>query len=116
MDTFDESSKKSKIYKLGKYNVTQQAFIIFILGCIITVIVALSGFYTLMKNKSLTKNVKLSALFGIFIIAGLILAYTCFVTYVTNCLSVGKCNLLAWIYVIIAILYTVGFIFTSKLF
>lgn len=116
MDTINNTQIQSKIYKLGKYHVTQQAFVIFILGCIITVVVALSGFYTLLKNKSLSKNVKLGALVGIFIVSGLILTYTCFVTYVTNCLSVGKCDLLAWIYVIIAILYTAGFIFTSKLF
>lgn len=112
MDTLNNSPK---IYNLGKYQITHQSFIIFILGCFITFIIGLSGFYTLFKNKS-SGTTKIGILVSIFIVSALIFAYTCFVTYVTNCLSVGKCNFLAWIYVVVAIMYTIGFILTSKLF
>ena len=110
----DILSNKSKTYKLGRYTITQQAFIIFILGCVITVAVSLSGFMVLFLTKGVPNKQKLALLISVFLISAIILAYTCFVTYVTNCLSVGNCNLLAWIYVVVAISYTAYYLLVSR--
>lgn len=72
----------STSFKIGKITLTQQALAVFIIGSL----VSLYGFFA-MKSKR-----------GV-IISAVMFAYTCYATYVTNCLSVGNCDVLAWILV-----------------
>jgi hypothetical protein len=108
--TKEENESK---YKLGKYNVVQQAFIIFFIGCAITIFVCLSGFYALINYPVFDK---VTSLFLILLITSFIFAYTCLVTYITNCLIVGKCNLLAWFYVGFIGVYAIYFALFYKVF
>jgi hypothetical protein len=71
-----------KTFTVGNVKLTQQAFAVFIIGSLMSV----SGFFMLQSKK------------GIFL-SVLMFAYTCYVTYLTNCVVVGDCNILAWLLV-----------------
>ncbi len=72
------------MYKFGKITLTQQALVVFIMGTVLSL-------FSLLYNRS-AKGAGISV--GIF-------AFTCYTTYLTNCLTVGDCNELAWVLVIL---------------
>lgn len=78
-------------FSIGKVTLTQQALAVFIIGSL----VSLYGFFTLKSKKGI-------------IISAVMFAYTCYSTYLTNCLSVGNCNILAWILVGLTALASLG--------
>lgn len=78
-------------FKIGKITLTQQALAVFIIGSL----VSLYGFFTLKSKKGI-------------IISAVMFAYTCYSTYLTNCLSVGNCDILAWILVGFTVLASLG--------
>lgn len=78
-------------FKVGKITLTQQALAVFIIGSL----VSLYGFFTLKSKKGV-------------IISAVMFAYTCYSTYLTNCLSVGNCDVLAWILVGLTVLASLG--------
>lgn len=77
----------STSYKIGKITLTQQALAVFIIGSL----VSLYGFFSMRSKKGV-------------IISSVMFAYTCYSTYLTNCLSVGNCDVLAWILVGLSVL------------
>ena len=76
---------------IGKVNLTQQALAVFIIGSL----VSLYGFFTLRSRKGI-------------IISAVMFAFTCYSTYLTNCVSVGNCDVLAWILVGLTVLSALG--------
>lgn len=78
-------------FKVGKVTLTQQALAVFIIGSL----VSLYGFFSLKSRKGV-------------IISAIMFAYTCYSTYLTNCLSVGNCNILAWILVGLTVIASLG--------
>ena len=72
----------SVTYKIGKITLTQQALAVFIIGTL----VSMYGFFSLRSKKGV-------------IISAVMFGYTCYSTYLTNCISVGNCDVLAWILV-----------------
>ena len=78
-------------YKIGKITLTQQALAVFIIGSL----VSLYGFFSMRSKKGV-------------IISAVMFAYTCYSTYLTNCLSVGNCHVLAWILVGMTALAALG--------
>ena len=71
-----------KMYKIGKITLTQQALGVFIIGTIVT----------------LTALAILRSAKGVGVAAGFF-AFTCYTTYLTNCVVVGNCKELAWVLV-----------------
>lgn len=78
-------------YKIGKITLTQQALAVFILGSLITL-------FSLLVHR----NVKGAGMALAFF------AYTCYTTYLTNCVVVGNCKELAWVLVALNIISTIG--------
>lgn len=78
-------------YTIGKVTLTQQALAVFIIGTL----VSLYGFFALKSKKGV-------------IISAVMFAYTCYSTYLTNCLSVGNCENLAWILVGLSVFAALG--------
>jgi hypothetical protein len=87
-----------KTFKIGKYEITQQGYITFVTGTILSVSVFVSSFIMSIETPQ-----KQGYVLGTFLLACLIFGYTCYVTYVTNCLVVGNCKVLAYIFVILFI-------------
>lgn len=83
--------ENNKMYKIGKVNLTQQALAVFIIGSL----VSLYGFFALRSKKGV-------------IVSAVMFAYTCYSTYLVNCLSVGNCDILAWILVGLTALAAIG--------
>lgn len=81
----------STSFKIGKITLTQQALAVFIIGSL----VSLYGFFSLKSKRGV-------------IISAVMFAYTCYSTYLTNCLSVGNCDVLAWILVGLTTLAALG--------
>ena len=77
----------AKTYTFGKVTLTQQALGVFIIGTLIS----LYALATLRGAKGASFAV------GMFI-------FTCYNTYLNNCLVVGKCNILAWVLLIMSAL------------
>ena len=69
----------AKTYTFGKVTLTQQALGVFIIGTLLS----LYALFTIRGPKGAGFAV------GMF-------AFTCYNTYLNNCLVVGKCNVLAW--------------------
>lgn len=78
-------------YTFGKIKLTQQALAVFILGSLITL-------FSLFVHR----NVKGAGMALAFF------AYTCYTTYLTNCVVVGNCKELAWVLVVLNIISTIG--------
>lgn len=78
-----------KTYQIGEITLTQQALIVFVLQ----VVTAISALVLLRKNTKLAV--------GMFLI---LLAFGSYVTYLTNCTIVGKCEKLAWFLVAMNVL------------
>lgn len=70
----------TKTYTFGKITLTQQALGVFIIGTILS----LTVLFTVRGPK------------GAGFAAGLF-AFTCYNTYLNNCLVVGNCKVLAWV-------------------
>lgn len=70
------------MYKIGKIELTQQALGVFIIGAI----VSLSALAILRSAKGAG-------------VAAAFFAFTCYTTYLTNCVVVGNCKELAWVLV-----------------
>lgn len=83
-----------KTYKIWKYEVTQQGYITFVTGAVLSLSVFVSSFIMSMENPQ-----KQGFIVATFLLSCLIFGYTCYVTYATNCLVVGNCKILAWIFV-----------------
>lgn len=66
--------------QIGKVKITQQAFGVFVIGTIMSLMALLT-----MRNAK-----GLGFALGMF-------AFTCYNTYVNNCLVVGECKILAWV-------------------
>lgn len=81
----------SQTFKIGKITITQQALAVFIIGSL----VSLYGFFSMRSKKGV-------------IISTAMFAYTCYSTYLTNCISVGNCDVLAWILVGLTALASLG--------
>lgn len=88
-----------KTYKIGKYQITQQGYITFITGLILSVSVFISSFIMSIETPQ-----KQGFIIATFLLSCIIFGYTCYVTYATNCLIVGNCKILAWIFVFLFIL------------
>lgn len=71
-----------KTYKIGRIELTQQALGVFIIGAIV----------------SLMALVTLRSVKGAGVATGFF-AFTCYTTYLTNCVVVGNCKELAWVLV-----------------
>lgn len=79
-------------YKIGKLEVTRQAFIVFVALTIPSVITAVLG----IANASML--LVASSIFTF--------AVACYMTYVINCLVVGKCVVLSWILASLVVVFT----------
>ena len=81
------ASVSEKTYTFGKVTLTQQALGVFIVGTLIS----LYALITLRGAKGAGFAV------GMF-------AFTCYNTYLNNCLVVGNCKILAWFLLALSIL------------
>lgn len=80
-----------KTYKIGRITLTQQALGVFITGVIVT-----------LASLSILRNSK-----GVGV-ATLFFAFTCYTTYLTNCVVVGNCKELAWVLLALNIFTAIG--------
>jgi hypothetical protein len=75
-------------YQIGDVRLTKQAFIVFLAGS------SLSAFLFL---ATIALGTKPSTTLAGVIISIILFGFTCYYTYITNCVIVGKCNELAWV-------------------
>lgn len=71
------------MYTVGKIKLTQQAFTVFVMGSVVALLILLG----LWKVGGARPAIATSLL---------VFAMACYNTYLTNCVSVGQCNELAW--------------------
>ncbi len=90
-----------KTYKIANVTLTQQAFLVFVLGLVVSAM----SMYAMRKAPMNT--------FAMMTIV--LLAYVSYSTYLTNCTVVGKCERLAWFLVIINVMSALGLSFNSFL-
>lgn len=76
-------------YQIGSVVMTQQAFIILIVGFIVSMILFVGSFF--LNGFTL----KVNGMFMSMVVCGI----ACYQAYVANCAIVGKCNALAWVLV-----------------
>lgn len=88
-------STQATTYKIGKFTVTQQAYLVFLAGTTLSVI-------TLLASVLLVKNP--TGKIGGVTVATILFGLTCYSTYAINCTIVGKCEILAWILVFLNII------------
>jgi hypothetical protein len=88
----------SLTYQIGNIKLTQQAFIVFLAGSSLSVFLFLASIA--LGSQATTK------LAGI-IISLILFGFTCYYTYITNCVIVGNCNALAWV---LTIMYMLVFV------
>lgn len=95
-----------KIYQIGSVSMTQPAFIIIVVGSILSVILLIGGLIT--KNTSVIIVSAITAL--------CLLGLTLYQAYIVNCTIVGNCKTLAWVlmavYITIFISYTFSLVMT----
>lgn len=84
------------MYTIGKIKLTQQAFAVFIIGSL----VSLLNLYALRRTGWKTASIAFLFTF----------AYACYTTYLTNCTVVGNCKELAWVLVALNVLTALAFI------
>jgi hypothetical protein len=84
------------MYTIGKIQLTQQAFAVFLVGSLISVL----NMYSLRRA-----GWKIATGSSMIMFAG-----ACYATYLTNCTVVGSCKELAWFLVILNVLTALAFI------
>lgn len=71
------------MYTVGKIKLTQQALAIFIMGSVVSLLILLGLWKVGGARPAITVSL-------------FVFAMACYNTYLTNCVSVGQCNELAW--------------------
>lgn len=70
-------------YTVGNIKLTQQAFAVFIMGSVVSLLILLGLWKAGGARPAITASL-------------LVFAMACYNTYLTNCVVVGQCNALAW--------------------
>ncbi len=84
------------MYTIGKIKLTQQAFAVFLIGSLVSIL----NLYALRRA-----GWKIAAGSSVVMFAG-----ACYATYLTNCTVVGSCKELAWFLVVLNVLTALAFI------
>lgn len=87
---------EQKFVTVGKVRMTQQAFIICMLGVVLTLILTIRGLMTVSKPSTAIATIA---------IALVILAFFLYAAYAVNCMVVGKCAVLSWAITIFYVVY-----------
>ena len=100
LDTYHQ-----KYVMIGELKVTMQAYIILILGVIISASILFGSIYMVLQ-----RNFR----FATMLLFASLLNFAMFLygAYLVNCLIVGKCTLLSWVLVILYVFYVIMSLFT----
>jgi hypothetical protein len=90
-------------YKIGNIEVTQQAFLVLLAGCSLSIIMFITSIFMLKTN-----SMKAGGVFASLII----FALSCYASYVINCTIVGKCERLAWVLCLLNVTVFVSYAIT----
>lgn len=87
-------------YKIGKMEVSQQAYLVLLAGTTLSVMLFLASVFF-----ASSMQLRLAGMFA----SALMFGITCYFAYVVNCTIVGKCTELAWFLMIMNMIVIISY-------